>query len=56
MEKENKKKGFFGFLKKSMDKTSGCNCGPGDACYTPPEEEKVEQPPADRPCDCHKPH
>jgi hypothetical protein len=47
MPEEKKKKGLFGAIKESMDKTGGCNCGPGDACYVAPEEEKeIPEPPA----------
>jgi len=43
VEKTEKKKGFFSAIKQSMNKTTGCNCGPGDACYVKPEEEKKEE-------------
>ncbi len=36
---ENKKKGWLSKLSESMNRTGGCNCGPGDACYVQPEEE-----------------
>ena len=36
MEEEKKKKGLFSMIKESMNKTGGCNCGPGDACYVDP--------------------
>ncbi len=40
MADEKKKKGLFGAIKESMNKTGGCNCGPGDACYVEPEAEQ----------------
>ena len=43
MEKTEKKKGLFSAIKESMNKTTGCNCGPGDACYVPEEEKKEEK-------------
>jgi hypothetical protein len=52
MPEEKKKKGLFGAIKESMNKTGGCNCGPGDACYVTPEEEKEtpEPPPPSEKC------
>lgn len=38
--KPEKKKGLFSAIKESMNKTGGCNCGPGDACYVDPEADK----------------
>jgi hypothetical protein len=32
------KKGFFGILRESFSKTSGCCCGPGESCDGPSEE------------------
>jgi hypothetical protein len=43
MEKAEKKKGLFSAIKQSMNKTTGCNCGPADACYVKPEEENKEE-------------
>ncbi len=40
MEKGEKKKGLFSIIKESMNKTGGCNCGPGDACYVNPEADQ----------------
>ena len=40
MEKEAKKKGLFATIKESMNKTGGCNCGPGDSCYVAPETDQ----------------
>jgi hypothetical protein len=43
MENTEKKKGLFAKVKESMDKTGGCNCGPGDACYPEKEKEAAKQ-------------
>ena len=32
------KKGFFGILLESFNKTSGCCCGPGETCGGAPKE------------------
>jgi len=40
MEEGKKKKGLFSMIKESMNKTGGCNCGPGDACYVDPEADQ----------------
>ena len=31
------RKGFFGLLLESFNKTSGCCCGPGETCGGPPK-------------------
>ena len=40
MEEGKKKKGLFSMIKESMNKTGGCSCGPGDACYVDPEADQ----------------
>lgn len=37
------KKGFFGILLESFNKTSGCCCGPGETCGGAPKEAEKPQ-------------
>ena len=37
------KKGFFGMLRESFTKTSGCCCGPGETCGGSTEESNKAQ-------------
>ncbi len=37
------KKGFFGMLMESFNKTGGCCGGPGDTCCGPSEESEKAQ-------------
>jgi hypothetical protein len=38
------RKGFFGILRESFSKTSGCCCGPGETCGGPTKEAEKPQP------------
>jgi hypothetical protein len=38
------RKGFFGILRESFSKTSGCCCGPGETCGGPTKKAEKPQP------------